>query len=319
MRGKEIYIAQRLPDVAMDETDVALCRLLIFNSRMPYSELAKALGISVQSAHRRVQDLIARGVISGFPSAFTTRAYRSTWVLVHGRSEAASMSGVLDELEREKEMDMAMVASGNYLYIAGAVMDPGRINRFTSSVIKTAKLSRPQVGIVYNPALMDVEDEAIIYPMDVKIVAALKNDSRRPVTEVARELGVAPRTVTRHIDRLVKANLVHFAIGWYPQMSGDIVTALHLKVRRDRDREKAAAALVRRLATREIITYSFSDHPESLICIAWSPTIISLNQLVRELEGDRVYEEVVPHVILDARYYEGIKGTAPPVSYKASI
>jgi DNA-binding Lrp family transcriptional regulator len=298
----------------MDETDVALCRLLIFNSRMPYSELAKALDISVQSAHRRVQDLIARGVISGFTAAFSTRAYRSTWVLVHGRSEAGSMTAVMDALNGEKEMDMAMMASGNYLYIAGSVMDPGKVNRFTSSVTRTAKLARPQVGIVYNPALMDIEEEAIVYPMDVKIITALRNDSRRPVTDVAKELGVAPRTVNRHIDRLMKGNLVHFAIGWHPQMSGDIVAALHLKVRGDGDREKVAAALVKRLAVREIITYSFSDRPESLICLAWSPTLIALNQLVRELEDDRICEEVVPHVILDARYYEGIKGSPPPVS-----
>lgn len=303
----------------MDETDVALCRLLIFNSRMAYSELAETLGISVQSAHRRVQDLMAKGVISGFPAAFSSRAYRSTWVLVHGRSEAISMSAVLEDLDQEKEMDMAMVASGNYLYIGGSVMDPGRVNRFTSRVTKIAKLVRPQVGIVYNPGLMDIEQEAIIYPMDVRIVAALKEDSRRPVTEVAKELGVAPRTVNRHIERLLKEHLVHFAIGWHPQMSGDIVAALHLRVRRDRDREKVAAALVRRLAMREIITYSFSDRPESLICLAWSPSILALNQLVKELEDDRVYEEVVPQVILDARYYEGIKGSEPPTRSKASV
>jgi DNA-binding Lrp family transcriptional regulator len=39
----------------MDETDVALCRLLVYNSRTPYSELAKALDTSVQNVHRRVQ------------------------------------------------------------------------------------------------------------------------------------------------------------------------------------------------------------------------------------------------------------------------
>jgi DNA-binding Lrp family transcriptional regulator len=303
----------------MDETDVALCRLLIFNSRTSYSDLAKALGISVQSAHRRVQDLIASGTISSFNAAFSVRAYRSTWVLVHGTSEAGSVSKVLDELDKEKEMDMVMVGSGNYLYIAGSILDPGRVNRFASSVTKIAKLVRPKVGIVYNPGLMDVEDEAVIYPMDVRIIAALKEDSRRPVTEVAKELGVAPRTINRHIDRLLKGNLVHFAIGWHPQMSGDIVAALHLKVRRDQDRERVAAALVKRLATREIITYSFSDHPDSIICMAWSSSILELNKLVRELENDRIYEEVVPNVILDARYYAGIKGTAPPVSYKASM
>jgi DNA-binding Lrp family transcriptional regulator len=301
----------------MDETDVALCRLLIFNSRMPYSELAKVLGISVQSAHRRIQELIASGTISGFNAAFSVRAYRSTWVLVHGRSEAGSVSKVLEDLNKEKEMDMVMAGSGNYLYIAGAVLDPGKVNRFTSSVIRTAKLAHPQVGIVYNPGLMDIEEEAVIYPMDVKIIAALKGDSRRPVTELAKELGVAPRTINRHIDRLLKGNLVHFSIAWYPQMSGDIVAAIHLRVRKDRDREKVAAALVKRLAMREIFTYSFSDRPDFMICMAWSPSLMALNQLIRELEDDGIYEEVIPNVILDARYYEGIKGTAPPVSYKA--
>jgi DNA-binding Lrp family transcriptional regulator len=229
------------------------------------------------------------------------------------------MSAVLDELDRDREMDMVMVASGNYLYIAGSVLDPGRVNRFTSFVTKTAKLARPQVGIVYNPALMDIEEEAAVYPMDVKIVNALRSDSRRPVTEVAKELGVAPRTINRHIDRLLREKLVHFAIGWHPQMSGDIVAALHLRVRRDRDREKVAAALVARLAMRELITYSFSDRPDSLICLVWSSSIQGLNLLVRELEDDRVYEEIVPQVILDARYYEGIKATTPQVRGKASV
>jgi DNA-binding Lrp family transcriptional regulator len=298
----------------MDETDVALCRLLIFNSRTSYSDLAKELGISVQSAHRRVRDLVSSGIISSFTAAFTARAYRSTWVLVHGRSGARSIDKVLNDLQEEQEMDMAMVASGRYLYIAGSVLDPGRLNRFTTSVTRIAKLDRPVVGIVYNPSLMDVESEAVIYPMDVKIVEALKNDSRRPVTELAKELGVATRTVNRHIDRLVKEMLVHFAIGWHPQQSGDIITAVHLTVRKDRDRDKAAIALVRRLATREIITYSFSDKPDSIICMAWSPSIMALNELVRDLENDGMYEEVIPNVILDARYYLGIKSTPPPVN-----
>jgi DNA-binding Lrp family transcriptional regulator len=298
----------------MDETDVAICRLLIFNSRTSYSNLAKKLDISVQSAHRRVRDLVTSGVISGFTAAFSARAYRSTWVLVHGRSKASSVDKVLDDLEGEREMDMVMVASGRYFYIAGSVVDPGRINRFTTSVTRIARLDRPEVGIVYNPSLMDVEGEAVVYPMDIRIVEALRNDSRRPVTELAKELGVATRTVNRHIDRLVKKMLVHFAIGWHPQQSGDIITAVHLKVRLDGDRDKAAVALVRRLATREIITYSFSDKPDSIICLAWSPSILSLNELVRDLENDGMYEAVLPNVILDARYYVGIKGTPPPVT-----
>ncbi len=312
-RGKDkcvpTHMYRRSP---MDEIDVALCRLLLYNSRMSYSELAKATGVSVQTAHRRVQALVSQGVITRFNAAFSARAYRSTWVLVHGRSQSPSLERVLKDLEKEREMDMVMVASGKYLYISGAVLDPGRIARFTSAVTRTARLLHPQVGVVYNPSLMDIDEEAIIYPMDVKIVEALKDDPRRPVTEVASELGVAPRTVNRHVERLISGNLVHFAYEWYPQCSGDIITALHLSIKEGEDPARVAVALVRQLASREIITYNFSDHPHEVISLVWSPTLRDVNQLVRSLEDDGVFREVVPRVVLDARYYEGIKGTVPP-------
>ncbi|OPX61026.1 MAG: HTH-type transcriptional regulator Ptr1 [Methanomassiliicoccales archaeon PtaB.Bin134] len=295
----------------MDEIDVTLCRLLIYNSRMSYSELARAAGISVQTAHRRIQELVSLGVIARFNASFSARAYRSTWVLVHGPSQAPSMERVLEDLNGEKEMDMVMVSSGKYLYISGTVLDPGRINRFTTAVTKIAKLVRPEVGVVYNPSLMDIEEDATIYPLDLKIVSALKYDSRRPVTEVARELGLAPRTVNRHISRLMKSMLVHFAYEWYPQRSGDIISAIHLNIREGQDPKKVAVALVRRLSTREIITYNFSDRPETIISMVWSPSIHELNNLVLELERDGIFKEVVPRVVLDARYYEGIKSSIP--------
>ncbi len=295
----------------MDEIDVTLCRLLIYNSRMSYSELARAAGVSVQTAHRRVQDLVSLGVISRFNASFSARAYRSTWVLVHGPSQAPSVERVLEELNSEKEMDMVMVSSGKYLYISGTVLDPGRINRFATAVTKIAKLVRPEVGVVYNPSLMDIDEDATIYPLDVKIVTALKDDARRPVTEVARELGLAPRTVNRHISRLLKGMLVHFAYEWYPQRSGDIISAIHLSIKEGQDPEKVAVALVRRLSTREIITYNFSDRPDTIISMVWSPDIHELNNLVLELERDGIFKEVVPRVVLDARYYDGIKGSIP--------
>jgi DNA-binding Lrp family transcriptional regulator len=296
----------------MDETDIALCRLLIYNSRVPYSDLAKAVDISVQSAHRRVQNLVEEGVIGKFTAAFAPRAYQAAWVLVHGRSDAPSINKVLDELEKDKNMDMAMVASGKYIYISGAVRDPGKINKFTSTVTKVAHIPNPSIGIVYNPLIMDHESEPVIYPMDVKIVEALKWDARKPVTELAADLGVAPRTVTRHIDRLTTEMLVHFGYEWYPQRSGDLVTALHLTMRKGKEREKVAAALVKRLAMREIITYSFADRPDFMITLVWSPNLLDLNNLVKELDNDEMYEDVVPNIMMYARYYEGLKADAPP-------
>lgn len=294
----------------MDETDVAICRQLIYNSRMSYSELADAVGISVQSAHRRVQDLVEGGVIHGFKAAFSLLAHRGIWVLVDGRSEAASLYKVLDRLEPVPGMDMVMVGCEKHLYISGVVLDPTKVNKFVSRVSEIAELDRPEVGMVFIPLLKGQEDPAI-YPMDVRIIEALKDNARKPVTELARELGVAPRTVTRHIDRLMREQLVHFSIDFHAESSSDLFSALHLRVKKGQDREKVGVAIVKRLAAREVITYYFGDKPDQMIVVFWSPSIREIDEIVADLERSEVFEDVSPNLIMDVRYYPGGTSAVP--------
>ncbi|KQM11794.1 hypothetical protein AOA80_06160 [Methanomassiliicoccales archaeon RumEn M1] len=299
----------------MDETDVALCRLLVYNSRTPYSELAKALDTSVQNVHRRVQALMASGTLTNFNAAFSILAARGIWIMVHGRSLAPSSYKVLEELKKVPGMDMAMVATGKYMYLSGVVSDPNRMGDFVSSVTRTAQLSSPEVGVVQFPLPLP-GSEPVVYPMDVRIVHALSKDSRRLVTEVAEELEVAPRTVRRHIERLDREMLVHFSVELYLNRTSDLFTALHLTVEGGQDREKAAMAMIKQLALREIITYNFGDRPEQFIMVFWSPSIGSLNEAIADLERSGVFEEVCPRLILDARYYEGARSLTLPVRGK---
>mgnify|MGYP002346224617 CR=1 FL=1 len=301
----------------MDETDVALCRLLVYNSRTPYSELAKALGTSVQSVHRRVQALVSSGVLTNFNAAFSVLAVRGIWLMVHGRSEAPSVYKVLEELKKVPGMDMAMVATDKHLYLTGVVPDANRIGGFVSSVTRTAQLSAPEIGVVQFPLPLP-GNEPIVYPMDVKLVQALRKDSRRPVTELAEELGVAPRTVRRHIDRLNREMLVHFSLELYLNRTSDLFSALHLTVKRGGDREKAAVAMIRQLALKELITYNFGDRPDNFIVIFWSPSIGDLNEMIADLEKSGMFEEVCPNLILDARYYDGARSVTPLVRGRAS-
>jgi Lrp/AsnC family transcriptional regulator, regulator for asnA, asnC and gidA len=298
----------------MDETDVALCRLLVYNGRLPYSALAKEVGISVQSAHRRVQELMAAGVIESFNVAFTTRGYRSIWVIVHGESSASNVDEVLVALKDEPYMDMAFLTGEKYLFLQGNVVDPAKLNRFVSRVSKIAQLVKPQIDMVHLPMVMDMEGEPPIYPLDIRLVELLKNDARRPVTELAKELGMSPRTINRHIDRLVRERLVHFSFVWRPDRSGDIFALLRLTIKKEADREQVALSVVRKLASREILSYSFSNRPDVFTAMVWSSSIKDLLDLYFDLEKEGVFQEVMTYVVLDVRYYAGSAKEIPAVS-----
>lgn len=168
---------------------MAICRFLIYNSRMSYSELAKVLDISVQAAYRRVQGPVSAGTIGGFRANFSGRAYRSIWVMVRGRSDASSVNEVMDRLGKDKDVDMMMLTSGKGLMIIGAVRDPAKLDKLVSFATKTAELVDPEIDIVHLPLLDGTEGEPPIYPLDVKLVELLMDDSRRPTTELARNWG----------------------------------------------------------------------------------------------------------------------------------
>ncbi len=65
----------------------------------------------------------------------------------------------------------------------------------------------------------------IIDHIDRAIITCLQEDSRRPSAEIARNLGIAERTVRARIDRLVQDGVVHLAAIVNPRAVGYEVTA----------------------------------------------------------------------------------------------
>src|SRR3989344_5998754 len=53
-------------EVKLDLKDKKILFELDFNARMPYSQLAKKVGLSKQGAENKVNNLIKKGVIKGF-------------------------------------------------------------------------------------------------------------------------------------------------------------------------------------------------------------------------------------------------------------
>ena len=117
-------------------------------------------------------------------------------------------------------------------------------------------------------------------------------------------------------EPLNREMLVHFSLELYLNRTSDLYAALHLTMKGGQDKEKAALAMIKQLALRELITYNFGDRPEQFIVVFWSPSIGDLNETIADLEKSGTFEEVCPNLILDARYYEGARAMTPPMQGK---
>ena len=278
---------------------MALSRMLMRNSRTPYSELGKELGLSPQMVHRRVQHLMDVEIIRGTYAALSFKAMKAMWVIVHGWSKANSMDEVAKELRDDHRVAIMQVASGNYVYVHGNVTDAVGLAELVSSVQRGARLSEPQVGIVHTPPL----EHAGLSGMDLRIIKALANDTRRPVNEIAEELGTTAKTVRRRLDRLMKEDLVQLSINWQPDTMGDMVSQIHLVLKEGVPNERAAYLMIKKYGPGIIRSYTFSNVPGLIILTYCNRNAREMQDTCKELEGEGIFISVVPNVIRSIYHY----------------
>lgn len=278
---------------------MALSRMLMRNSRTPYSELGKELGLSPQMVHRRVQHLVDVDIIRGTYAALSIKAMKAMWIIIHGWSRANSMDEVARELKENPQVAIMQVASGNYVYVHGNVTDAVGLAELVSSVQRIAKLSEPQVGIVHTSPL----DKSGLSGMDLRIIRALGNDTRRPVNEIAEELGTTPKTVRRRLDRLMKEDLVQLSINWQPDTMGDMVSQIHLVLKDGVANEKAAFLMIKKYAPGIIRSYTFSNSPGIILLTYCNRNAREMQDTCRELEAEGIFTSVVPNVIRAIYHY----------------
>ncbi|OPY32481.1 MAG: HTH-type transcriptional regulator LrpA [Methanomassiliicoccales archaeon PtaU1.Bin124] len=285
----------------MDETDLALGRSLMMNSRLPYSDLGESLGLTAQAVHRRVQGLMDEGIVEAFSSNISSKALGQMWVMAFGWSRAPSMDELDQKFKKDPMVAVFFAASGNFVYVHGVVRDPNEMAKFVSYVQKEAAISDIQVGIIPTPP-HDPEEELTL--LDLRIVKALHTDARRPLSDVAEEIGASVKTVRRRLERMEKEGLVQHTAHLNLGLAGGTITNLHLVLKDNVEREKVAFVLIKRISANVLRSYSFSNKPNLMIVTLWNRNPQEVIDLCRELEKDGSFFSVVPNFMRQVYYYD---------------
>jgi DNA-binding Lrp family transcriptional regulator len=285
----------------VDEIDIAIGRSLMLNSRMSYSDLGKTLGLTPQVVHHRVQELMDAGIIT-HPGTYISEHYHGDmWIVVYGWSRAPSMDQVASKLEKDRRVAVFFVASGNFVYVHGLVKDASDMARFVSIVQKEAMMHELQVGILPTPPPAPKE---ALSKLDLRIVKSLEADSRRPITEVAEEVGVTVKTARKRLDRITENGLIVFSIHWLLDSQPDPITNIHLTISEDAEKEKVAFLLIKKLSAGVIRTMAFSNIPNQLIVTLWTRNNKETHRVCQELEREGLFVSVVPNILQAIYYFE---------------
>lgn len=300
----------------MDDTDRKLMLLICANPRIHIRELAERLGISRQAAHHRMRVLVETGVIKGTTAGLSFPYLDAVSVAIFGRSNTTLTEEVFDRLGVSEFTRRAVIAGGNLLYVVGELREVSELDGFVEFVKRVAKISDPTVGIYcLDEELMPnysvdgggrrKKSNRKLSPLDFRIIASLKYDARKPIADIAKEVGAAAKTVKRHLGSLISEGLLDLHVLADSPSGGDMVFALHVNLKDGYDKIEVGRKLLSRYMPLDSYIRTFSNLPGLLMAVIWSDTVPEIRRVFRET----CEEEGVLAVTLNFCYFERVYGT----------
>jgi len=284
----------------MDETDLIILRKLLDNSRLTYRELAELTDMAVSTIHKRINTLIEDDVILGFIARPSIIALKSLLVTIFGTSNAKSLNAVSKELGQNENVVSVATASGKMMYISGFLRDISALRDHSAYISKTAEMSEPTVGIIDVPYITLPEPLTTI---DYKIIKSLNRDSRKPITDVADDVGVSTKTVKKRLDRMIENNLVEFSIEWSDKAENNLTTGFHLHLNEGTDIDSTSKHLFEKYNQNTIACIAFSNIPNLIIMFTWTKDTQKSYEIQEKLQNEG-FRDVIPHLIISTDYYE---------------
>ncbi|MFX1379053.1 MAG: winged helix-turn-helix transcriptional regulator [Promethearchaeota archaeon] len=291
----------------MDEIDISLSMALMVNSRIPYKELAEKFDMSVNSIHKRIKNLVDLGVIQRFNAKLGFPNFpRIANIIIFGFSNLRQKKLLINKLGENENIYNVTQGSGNALYIHAYLRNIGELDTLVSFVRKIGNLKDFIIGIDKEMPPIALEELNLKPPSDLDylIINSLKNNSRKSISDISLEVGASTKTIRRRLDRLTEDFLVQFQIDWYPDKTGIITSMINLKLDSnviidDKDFEEK---LKKKLGSKLLITWSFSNLPNLKIILIWTQSMKELQELQALLLSEN-YEKVDLTVLIEGKMF----------------
>jgi len=298
----------------MDDTDRELLMLIVNHPRMSYRELSKRLGITRQAAFRRWQSLRESGVIKDMTADISVAYLGAVPVAVFGRSEAPSVLKTFDRLGECEFTRRVIAGCGNYIYVNGILRDLSELDGFVALVKRVARLRDVTVGTYSpDPGLMPhyVVDGIMnrnpsyrkLSNLDLRIIISLKGDVRRPVNEVAKELGVSVKTVKRHLDLMMSEGSLDLHVRTDSPVAGDLMFVVTMTLRDGVDKAAVGRRLESKYPFKDAFFLHYGNLPNHLSWVFWTGELSEMRKIIEAVDEDEDIVAMMPNLGYLMRIY----------------
>lgn len=285
----------------MDETDILIVKELAVDARLPYRDLADHLSLSVNGLHKRIQHMIAKGIIVGFRANLTPFVTGGSAMGLYGRSNSTDLSATMEQLGSHDGTSRVIATGAQYLYVDAHVRSNQEVYDYLSFVREVGKIEDLKSLAMFSAGETPKMDP--LTKLDYRIVQALSADCRRPLQDVAAEAGSTAKTVKRRVEQMEANHWVGFNIELSLCSSGDPISIVHAKLRPDRRLEDMFPAFINRKDPHFLGISASNVEPGMMIFSMWGRDLKELREAEKGLNDNDDFESLFSNLYYDMRIY----------------
>jgi DNA-binding Lrp family transcriptional regulator len=283
----------------MDDVDIRICQMLLMDSRTPYHVLAKNLGITVPAVHKRVRSLMDEGIIRSFNASIDIRSVGGRSVLLFGRSGLSDIDGAMEGLRSEGSSWLVLLSGDDKVHLFAFLREDDDQGRFTADITGILDLSEYSLmthairPVSHNP--LDVTTQALT-PLEGRILAAMKDDSRKNCAEIAEELGITAKIARSKVESMRKGGKSVFSIAWSPDYAKDAIGLVHVTPGGGMTR-KAAIDSIMNKHKAEVVMLSAFQEDDCIVCTVRGESMRQISDIGKKMADEIGSEDFKSYII----------------------
>lgn len=274
----------------LDDVDRRIVAALQIDPRLPWSHVARAIGVSETTVVRRAQRLLEQGALAVVAVPHGPQCGMGHPVVLHLRTAPGRAAEVADAIAQRTDVRFVALLAGredivcemlvpDHAYLARVLLSEirtdGWITQITTElVLRTFKTSYDWSRALLGDHAADLYRHEPVKPrrrsqqerrspldhVDFVLMAALTENGRRSYADLAGELDMSETTVARRVSRLTSMNYMHIGTLVDPRALGyEIEAFIRLRVETSAI-ESVASALVELPEVRYLsATSGYSD------------------------------------------------------------
>jgi DNA-binding Lrp family transcriptional regulator len=273
--------------IVLDKTDLTILSTLARNSRSSYNSIGVEVNLTSKSVKARVKRMIHQKVIEKFvvrvnPAAFGFKLV----ILLVKTGNGINKDDVINRVKQLGEMAYNVYHMGRTCVAALIIKKP-----VDDLFIKSLNRCLMPATVVSIIAIESRVESIILSETDLRIIKCLLlSGARTEIADIAKEVGISEKTITRRLTRMKEANILDFSIQCSPSvMIGYIQFAIPV--------------ITTRIHRQRVIEQMYSEFQMNIL---YSPSVIdSEDRLTFVLFAENVF--TIDSVLTRVSSFEGVE------------